>query len=118
MLINISNHPIDKWHEKQRSAARQYGELRDIPFPQVAPKASTTEIDKMAAEYVAKIKEVGTKEKVVIHIMGEMTFCFALVNMLKAAGYRCIAATAERKVKDLGDGKKEVTFDFVQFREY
>ena len=30
----------------------------------------------------------------------------------------CVASTSERLVKEFENGKKEVTFSFVQFRKY
>lgn len=118
MLINISNHPISTWSESQINVARQYGDLKDIPFPQIKPDASEKQINTLAAEYVDKIKSLGANNGVTIHVMGEMTFTMRIVHRLKSLGYTCLASTSERKVKDLGDGKKEVTFEFVQFREY
>ena len=118
MLINLSNHPIASWNEKQISAAMQYGELVEIPFPQIMPDASEKDINRLAAEYVDKIKSLGANNGVTIHVMGEMTFTMRIVHRLKSLGYTCLASTSERKVKDLGNGKKEVTFEFVQFREY
>ena len=35
MIINLSNHPKETWQEKQLQAARAYGELVDLPFPQL-----------------------------------------------------------------------------------
>jgi hypothetical protein len=52
-----------------------------------------------------------------VHIMGEMTFTFALVNLLKEVGIKCIASTTKRNVEEI-DGKHVSTFQFVQFREY
>lgn len=49
--------------------------------------------------------------------MGEMTFTYALVNLLKDAGIKCIASTTKRNVEEI-DGKQVSTFQFVQFREY
>lgn len=118
MLINLSNHPIASWNDRQLSAASLYGELVEIPFPQIMPNASERDINKLAAEYFDRVKSLGTKDEVTIHVMGEMTFTMRIVHRLKSLGYTCLASTSERKVKDLGDGKKEVTFEFVQFREY
>lgn len=37
MLINCSNHPSRLWGDPQKEAAKVYGEIMDIPFPQVNP---------------------------------------------------------------------------------
>ena len=42
MLINFTNHPAARWSEAQRMAARQYGAVVDLPFPEVDPAASET----------------------------------------------------------------------------
>ena len=35
MFLNFSNHPSDRWNKAQRQAAERYGEIRDVPFPDV-----------------------------------------------------------------------------------
>lgn len=118
MLINLSNHPSADWNETQLAAAGKFGEIRDLPFPQIDPTLSPKQINELAAQYLLQVQTIASPREAVVHIMGELTLCYNLVGMLKSAGYTCLASTSERKVKDLGDGKKEVTFDFVQFREY
>ena len=73
----------------------------------------------MAEKTLGKIYQTAyPAREVTIHIMGEMTFTFRLVEKLKAAGIRCVASTSERVVQELSDGKKVVQFSFVRFREY
>ena len=43
-FINLSNHPSDKWDEKQMEAAKQYGEVMDIPFPSIPAQADENEV--------------------------------------------------------------------------
>ena len=50
--------------------------------------------------------------------MGEMNFTYALVEQLKLEDITAYASTTQRVVKDLGEGKKESTFEFVRFRAY
>jgi hypothetical protein len=52
-----------------------------------------------------------------VHIMGEMTFTFRLITVLKKAGIFCIAATTKRNVVQEGNAKISY-FEFIQFREY
>jgi hypothetical protein len=40
-----------------------------------------------------------------VHLMGEMTFTFALVRKLQAAGIRCVASTTARDVVEEGGGE-------------
>ena len=50
--------------------------------------------------------------------MGELTFCYYAIRLLKKAGIRCVASTTERIVEKSEDYQKLVRFSFVQFREY
>lgn len=118
VLINLSNHPSTDWTETQLAAAGKYGEIRDLPFPQIDPTLSPKQINELATQYLLQVQTIAPPQEAVVHIMGELTLCYQLVHRLKSLGYTCLASTSERKVKDLGNGKKEVTFEFVQFREY
>ena len=119
MLINLSNHPSDKWSEAQTAAANeQFGEIVDLPFPQIAPDATKADIAHIAQDYLTRVQQIGQPNDTAIHIMGEMTLTFALVQMLKDAGYRCYASTTVREVYESEPGKKTVIFQFVSFREY
>ncbi len=120
MLINISNHPHKGWQSAQRKAAEIYGNVIDIPFPNVPPQASTTEVEVMTARYLNHILNVmkqGEKLPMAVHLMGEMTFTYALTHKLRAQGIPCVASTTERVVTMDGDSKK-TTFKFIQFRPY
>lgn len=38
MLINLSNHPYEKWDETQKQAAIEaFGRVEDYPFPPIDP---------------------------------------------------------------------------------
>lgn len=117
-FINVSNHPSSKWSESQFCAAKAFGEIVDLPFPQIDPFFSHDQVDGIVKEYVGRISEIAPDGKAVLHIMGEMTFTFALVHRLKSLGYRCVASTTERKVVEKDNNVKETTFEFIQFREY
>lgn len=119
LFLNLSNHSSDKWSEAQLDAARAYGEVVDMPFPEIDPGATTEEIHRLAEEYADRITSsyLG-RDLMTVHIMGEMTFCFRLVTLLHARGVRCVASTTQRKTSELADGKKESIFEFQEFREY
>lgn len=117
MFINLTNHPSSLWSEDQLAAAEHFGEVVDIPFPDISPEADEEEINSMAEDYVEKILSYGNDKDITVHVMGEMTFVYALVMRLKALGITCVASTTERMVKEV-DGKKISEFKFVQFREY
>jgi len=58
------------------------------------------------------------EEDVVVHIMGEQGFCFALLRLCQVHGFRCMHSTTERKKVELPDGSFRMEFGFVQFRDY
>ncbi|MDR0891131.1 MAG: CRISPR-associated protein [Mediterranea sp.] len=117
MLINLSNHPLSTWPTTQLAAARAYGELTDLPFPNVSPDGDEAYIRTLVDTYIYKVKELAADGDATIHVMGEMTFTYAMVNALKAQGFRCIASTTERDVVE-ENGVKTSVFRFVRFREY
>ena len=129
MLINLSNHPAYKiengekiyiWGEKQLIAASGYGKIEDIPFPNIPPELSTEEVSDLATAYLHKCEELiqSSINESAIHITGEVTFCFVLIQMLLKKGYKCIAATSNRNVVTKDDGTKITIFEFEHFREY
>ena len=119
MLINLSNHPSVHWSEEQKKASKIFGGLLDIPFPQVDAKADEIYISKLADEYFQKILVISKEEDIVVHLMGELTFTFALLKRLQKFGIRCIASTSKRLVQEESPGRKsEVIFQFERFREY
>lgn len=118
MLVNFSNHPSHYWEKKQIEASHDYGELIDMPFPQIGPNATDKELQKLSDEYVQRIISLGDPKAITVHIMGEMTFAFMVVTKLKEMGIKCVASTTERKVTENDDGTKMSVFSFVKFREY
>lgn len=118
LLINLSNHPSASWGARQREAAEMYGEIEDMTFLAIPPEAGETEIADLAEEYVARIAERAETRDVTVHIMGEMTFCYAVITRLQPLGIPCIASTTRRQITEAADGVKEVHFDFETFRKY
>lgn len=118
LFLNLSNHSSDKWSKAQLDAARAYGEVVDMPFPEIDPGATTEEIHRLAEEYAEEISCKYPDCDLTVHLMGEMTFCFRLVTLLHARGVRCVASTTQRKTSELPDGTKESIFEFEAFREY
>ena len=118
MLLNLTNHPTTLWDEPQLAAAAQYGEIVDMPFPAIDAAADEAEIEKSVEAFFEKIKQNYDHQSTTVHIMGELTFCFALIARLQAVGYTCIASTSERHVIELDSNQKQVKFKFVRFRKY
>ena len=118
MLINFTNHPSNNWSEEQLDAAKVIGEIIDIPFPEIDAYADESYLNNLVKEYADKIKTLNSGKTTTVHIMGELTFTFAMVSVLQRMGIRCIASTAERSVTEIEPGKKQVDFKFVRFRAY
>lgn len=118
MLINLSNHPYSDWDTMQREAAYAYGECVDLPFPSIDPSADENAIRVLADEYVGRIEGLSVGQDVTVHLMGEQTFCFALITRLVSKRIPCIASCSERDVEMEEDGTKKVRFHFTRFRHY
>ncbi|MFN4254822.1 MAG: hypothetical protein ACK4Q5_07440 [Saprospiraceae bacterium] len=120
MLLNLTNHPSAKWPVEQLATAlAQFGNVEDMPFPNISPQATEQEIERLAHEFFEEIgKRTASSPNIAVHLMGEMTFCFRLVSLLKKSGIRVVASTTERLLLEESEGKKTAVFRFVKFREY
>ena len=118
MLINLSNHPSTDWSPEQLQQASQYGPVVDLPFPEVEAQEDETYIAGLAQEYTDKIINIAKHKPATVHTMGEMTLTFAMVKRSQAAGYTCIASSAQRVVQELPNHKFLKTFRFIRFRQY
>lgn len=119
MLINFSNHPYEIWREKQKEAAKQYGEVVDFPFPPINPDTDIEEMREMVRDYVEKIEAM---KPAAVMAAGEFTLIFMLVDKLLQDGVKVICScsrrqTIERKLPD-GSNEKTSIFIFERFREY
>lgn len=121
MLINLSNHPSADWSDEQKAAAKGYSGIIDLPFPEVAPDGAEDYILSLVNEYIEKITAVShlypLTSDITVHVMGEMTFTFAMIFALQQRGIRCIASTTKR-VTEEKNGVKTSEFKFVRFRNY
>lgn len=141
MLINLSNHPSSSWSQEQyQEGVKQFGRVIDLSFPVVSPEAETMVVEELAEKYLRDIlavvfsteQELETSDRASgisgvglpdlsepsgVHLMGELTFCFALAARLQAHSLRCVVSTTERKAIEL-DGMKLSQFNFVKFRDY
>lgn len=119
MFINFSNHPSAQWSSEQKQAATCYGEICDIPFPEVPSGATMQEVAGMADNCAWKIMQMHPE---CVMCQGEFSLTIAVVRRLQAVGIRCVCACSERKVieEHLDDGttRKTMIFKFRQFREY
>lgn len=117
MLINLSNHSSSTFSVEQFKAASAYGNVIDVPFPNINPHLSSTEVDQLALSTLTEIIEKYGKD-CTIHVMGELNFCFSFVKYAQHHNIKCVSSTTERKVTETADGNKTSQFKFVAFREY
>ncbi|WP_302442447.1 CRISPR-associated protein [Colibacter massiliensis] len=118
MFLNYTNHPLTQWPEAQIEAAKRYGELVERPFPQIDAAADESDIRALA---VKELTEILALHPTVVLCQGEFTFVYAMVQGLKRAGVKVLAACSDRQTKEwLQDRapQKLTTFAFVRFREY
>ena len=118
-FVNWSNHPYDTWDSAQLAAAKEFGLLEYVPFPDVPPSSTTHEIISLANALVEDfIKKYPDPQSVVTMVQGEMTLLYHLLKQLEVKGYRVVAATSRRDTVLLPDGKELKTFKFNGFRDY
>lgn len=119
IFVNHTNHPSARWSAEQVAASQLYGEIKDVPFPAINPRASSDDIKELVEENLEKILALNPRA---VLCQGEFNYTFALVERLKAAGVVVLAATSERvaTVEILPDGsaRQSSIFKFVMFREY
>ena len=118
IFINLSNHPISKWSDKQLNAASEYGNIYEIPFPAIDPSGDEKYISDLTDKFLQTIKSYSHLGEPTVHIMGEMTFTYSLVQKLKTDNIICLASTTCRNVNELPNGVKETIFTFERFRKY
>lgn len=116
VLINVSNHPSEKWSAAQRAA---WTTIIDVAFPNVPATASALDVAVMAEELREQIGRLmcvmyDEDEFPNLMIQGE----FTLVNLLTRTFNRCLYWTpsSDRASSELPDGKKVSTFVFKGWR--
>lgn len=122
MLLNLTNHHSPQWPEAQKKEAKeQFGSISDLPFPSIEPQWDEEKVQELAEDYRKKcidVLKVSENQKNAVHLMGEHTFCFALIRLLQEDNITCIASTTNRISKENNSGERKVQFRFVQFRAY
>ncbi len=118
MFVNFTNHTSVNWSKEQLDEAKKYGEIVDVAFPNISPKANKEEIILLADEYVNKILALNPS---CVLCQGEFCFSFNIINKLKEHHIKVLAACSDRVVEEESSesGTKKISyFKFVQFREY
>ncbi len=119
LFINHTNHPSGSWSAAQRSAAQAYGDIQDVPFPDIPPQASTADVMTLAAQAAQHIAALRPDA---VLCQGEFTYTYCLVQELQQKHICVVSACSERStttaVDDEGHTTRHSIFSFVQFREY
>lgn len=119
MFINLSNHSQHTWSAEQLAAAELYGEVFDMPFPDVPAAADEEWISKTAD---VLCREISEKQPAAVLVQGEMSLTFAVVSRLLSNGITTVCATSERCCDTVtaADGSvvRRSVFRFVRFRKY
>lgn len=127
IFINHSNHPSNKWTQEQLDAAKDYCrvfnpnaevEIIDVPFPNIDPDDSNIAVAHQAIRQAQEFEKLSLNHRVILHVMGEMTYTYNIVKACTDMGIVCIASTTERINAENPDGSKTVQFKFCQFRQY
>lgn len=118
IFVNFTNHPSDEWDDAQLGATEAYGKIVDVPFPVVGENASEEEILNLCNHHLSMIKALGRPEDLTVHIMGEQSFCYAMISKLQTEGIRCVASCTLRDVHVNDAGQKVSAFHFTRFRDY
>lgn len=119
MFINISNHPSVRWSAEQTAAAMKFGDIVDVPFPDVPAGVDTAAVSALADEYCARILDLRADA---VLVQGEMSLSFAVAGRLQRNGIAVLCACSERvcetSVLDDGSTERRSVFRFVRFRRY
>ena len=115
MFINFSNHPSVRWSAEQTAAAIEFGDIVDVPFPDVPAGADTAAVSALAARILDLRADV-------VLVQGEMSLSFAVAGRLQRNGVAVLCACSERvcetSVLDDGSTERRSVFRFVRFRRY
>lgn len=118
-FINYTNHPSVNWSKEQLQAARTYGEIIDMAFPEIEPQCDEEQVASLACQ---QAEEIIAQKPVAVLIQGEFTFSYALISLLLQAGIRVLAACSQRCTESVINEKQETirrsVFEFVRFRQY
>ncbi|MCR5670313.1 MAG: hypothetical protein K6G10_04845 [Butyrivibrio sp.] len=119
--MNFSNHPHSKWDRNQTEAASKFGDIIDIPFPEVPAEAGENAIYDLAKKCVEQIESTLGDDGAVM-VQGEFSLTYAVVTLLKQKGIKALSACSERlvteEVDENGERVRKVRFEFKRFREY
>lgn len=119
-FYNITNRPSNEWDKKQLEAAKEFGEIIDLPIPEVPATATERTIHSFAADMVGTMLAKKLTEDCVISalVKGEPTLVYSIVTGAKMEGIQCYASSFAPYTVENSDGTKTVNYEFDHFRAY
>lgn len=132
VMVNLTNHPVAKWGRAQLAAATAIAPegVGDLAggMPTVPPDATRDDVVALACSIVDRAwaqvcDDAGHDDvDVCFAVQGEPTLTHHIVRYAEARGWRCFAATTDRKAVEVvaadGTVTKTSVFEFVQWRPY
>jgi len=124
-LINLSNHPSDKWGTKQKA---EFEEIIDFPFPNIPSNYTTEQVKELVDSTYKKVKQLNDKLRensfVGITIQGEFTFSYLFFDLLKNnleeyiwnIYIPCTERKVQEKISQEGKVEKISVFEFCGWR--
>lgn len=119
MFYNLSNHPHANWGNAQLEAARKWGDIEDVPFPEVNAQLNEQDILRVALECVKKIK---MSKDDAIFVAGEYGFVFPIIDELLSQGKTVLSTASDSKkayyTADNGTSERIIHYNFLKFIPY
>jgi len=119
LFLNFTNHPYQNWSDKQKQAAHEIGEVKDLPFPAISPYLSAEQIEELADSYAKKIIELSP---CCVLCQGEAVFSGLMAFILTSNNIKTVSAVSVRNVLEYKDENgrtiKKSIFEFCGFRKY
>lgn len=118
MFVNFTNHPSENWDQNQLDASMAYGEIVDVPFPNVDVTYNEDEVRVLAENAVAEIMALNPT---CVLCQGEFNLAYLVISILIEKGIPVVAACTERVVEEHREGgiyKKVSQFKFVKYRRF
>ena len=119
MFYNLSNHPHANWGNVQLEAARKWGDIEDVPFPEVNAQLDEQDILRAAQECVKKINMSAGDA---IFVAGEYGAVFPIIDELLNQGKTVLSTASDGKTTfrttDNGTNERIIHFNFLKFIPY
>ena len=119
MFYNLSNHPHINWGNAQLEAARKWGDIEDVPFPEINAQLDEQDILRAAQECVKKIQM--SKHDAIL-VAGEYGAVFPIIDELLNQGKTVLSTASDGKIAyhtaDNGTSERIIHYNFLKFIPY